>query len=223
MKLIVFDVYGTLLDVFSVQSKCELFAPGKGEKISQTWRVKQIDYTRLRSMHGKTKYKSFWEITKDSLNYALLESDVSLSAEKFDSLLSEYLRLKAFSENIEVLKHLKFIGFKLAVLSNGNINMVEDALKNSKIYDEIDCIMSADELMVYKVNPDVYGLIQKYYNIKLNDILFVSSNHWDIVGAGWSGLKTFWVNRANQKEEILDYSADAKGKNLSDLQKFLCD
>ena len=55
------------------------------------------------------------------------------------------------------------------------------------------------------------------------NILFVSSNHWDIVGAGWSGLKTFWVNRANQKEEILDYSADAKGKNLSDLQKFLCD
>jgi 2-haloacid dehalogenase len=57
--------------------------------------------------------------------------------------------------------------------------------------------------------------------VSLNDILFVSSNFWDITGAGWCGLKTFWVNRIDQEIENLDYFPDSTGKNLIDLGKLL--
>ena len=221
MKLIVFDVYGTLLDVYSVKSKCEEFAPGKGEIISKTWRIKQIDYTRLRSMHGKTKYKSFWEITEDALECALNHTETILSVQEKKMLLSEYSKLKTFPENLKVLKDLKSKGFRLAVLSNGNHEMLNTALKESGILNLLDCIISAEELQLYKVDPKVYELIQKYNNVDLKDILFVSSNFWDIAGAGWCGLKTFWVNRDKQHPEILDYSPNSNGDNLVDLKKFL--
>ena len=221
MKLIVFDVYGTLLDVYSISTKCDEFAPGKGFAISKTWRMKQIDYTRLRSMHGKTKYKSFWKLTYDSLDYALKESDVILSEGQKKILMTEYSELKIFPENLGVLDHLKSKGYNLAVLSNGNMSMLDTALKASGILDFLDCVISADELQLYKINPRVYELIQKYNNVELNDILFVSSNFWDITGAGWCGLRTFWVNRDNQQPEVLDYTPDNVGRNLSDLKDFL--
>ena len=221
MKLIVFDVYGTLLDVYSISTKCDEFAPGKGFAISKTWRMKQIDYTRLRSMHGKTKYKSFWKLTYDSLDYALKESDVILSEGQKKILMTEYSELKTFPENLGVLGHLKSKGYNLAVLSNGNMSMLDTALKASGILDFLDCVISADELQLYKINPRVYELIQKYNNVELNDILFVSSNFWDITGAGWCGLRTFWVNRDNQQPEVLDYTPDNVGRNLSDLKDFL--
>ena len=221
MKLIVFDVYGTLLDVYSISTKCDEFAPGKGFAISKTWRMKQIDYTRLRSMHGKTKYKSFWKLTYDSLDYALNESDVILSEGQKKILMTEYSELKTFPENLGVLDHLKSKGYNLAVLSNANMLMLDTALKASGILDFLDCVISADELQLYKINPRVYELIQKYNNVELNDILFVSSNFWDITGAGWCGLRTFWVNRDNQQPEVLDYTPDNVGRNLSDLKDFL--
>ena len=221
MKLIVFDVYGTLLDVYSISTKCDEFAPGKGFAISKTWRMKQIDYTRLRSMHGKTKYKSFWKLTYDSLDYALKESDVILSEGQKKILMTEYSELKTFPENLGVLDYMKSKGYKLAVLSNANMLMLDTALKASGILDFLDCVISADELQLYKINPRVYELIQKYNNVELNDILFVSSNFWDITGAGWCGLRTFWVNRDNQQPEVLDYTPDNVGRNLSDLKDFL--
>ena len=221
MKLIVFDVYGTLLDVYSISTKCEEFAPGKGFAICKTWRMKQIDYTRLRSMHGKTKYKSFWKLTHDSLDYALKESDVILSEGQKKTLMTEYSKLKTFPENLGVLDHLKSKGYNLAVLSNGNMSMLDTALKASGILDFLDCVISADELQLYKINPKVYELIQKYNNVELNDILFVSSNFWDIAGAGWCGLKTFWVNRDKQQPEVLDYTPDNVGRTLSNLKDFL--
>ena len=221
MKLIVFDVYGTLLDVYSISTKCDEFAPGKGFAISKTWRMKQIDYTRLRSMHGKTKYKSFWKLTYDSLDYALKESDVILSEGQKKILMTEYSELKIFPENLGVLDHLKSKGYNLAVLSNANMLMLDTALKASGILDFLDCVISADELQLYKINPRVYELIQKYNNVELNDILFVSSNFWDITGAGWCGLRTFWVNRDNQQPEVLDYTPDNVGRNLSDLKDYL--
>jgi 2-haloacid dehalogenase len=99
--------------------------------------------------------------------------------------------------------------------------MLDTALKASKIFNLLDCVISADELQIYKIDPKVYELIQKYNNVELNDILFVSSNFWDIAGAGWCGLKTFWVNRMGQQPEVLDYIPDCTGKNLMDLKNFL--
>jgi 2-haloacid dehalogenase len=221
MKLIVFDVYGTLLDVYSIRAKCEEFAPGKGMLISNTWRTKQIDYTRLRSMHGKTKYKSFWQITQDSLDWSLSNAEVILSLQEKKILMSQYSRLETFPENLEVLKHLKSKGYSLAVLSNGNTSMLDTALKASGIFDLLDSVISADELQLYKIDPKVYELIQKYNNVDLKDILFVSSNFWDIAGAGWCSLKTFWVNRMGQQPEVLGYLPDCNGKNLIDLKNFL--
>ena len=221
MKLIVFDVYGTLLDVYSISSKCDEFAPGKGLAISITWRMKQIEYTRLRSMHGEKKYKSFWELTHDSLDYALNDANVILSGEEKKILMKEYSRLRAFSENLKVLKQLKSKGYSLAVLSNANTSMLDTALKASGIFDLLDCVISADELKLYKIDPKVYKLIQKYSNEEFKDILFVSSNFWDIVGAGWCGLKTFWVNRDKKQPEVLDYTPDIVGGDLVDLKNFL--
>ena len=64
-KAVLFDVYGTLLDVYSVGLRAEQMFPGAGERLARAWRDKQIEYSRLVSMSGR--YRPFWQLTRDAL------------------------------------------------------------------------------------------------------------------------------------------------------------
>ena len=153
--------------------------------------------------------------------YTISEHRVELSSKQAARLMIEYSKLKPFPETLKSLKYLKKAGYNLSVLSNGNKQMLNEALDSSKISAFLDCIISVDELKLFKVHPSVYSLIGKSKQINVENVVFVSSNHWDIVGAGWSGFETFWINRYNLIPEVLDYVADAEGKNLEALVEFI--
>ena len=175
----------------------------------------------MRTIYGEKKYKNFWEVTKDALAYTLSEHRVELTSSQTARLLTEYSKLSPFPETLKSLKSLKTAGYYLSVLSNGNKHMLGEALNSSKISDFLDCIISVDDIKLFKVHPRVYSMIRESKQIDEKKVVFVSSNHWDIVGAGWSGFKTFWINRHNHIPEVLDYVADAEGKDLEDLIEFL--
>ncbi len=192
MKLdaLVFDAYGTLYDVHSVQSRCEAFFAGRGAELSRLWRAKQLEYTWLRSLMGH--YVPFSTVTREALAYACEALGLELTAERMEALMSEYAMLAAYPDVPKAFSGFK--GVKKAILSNGSPDMLEPLVAHSGL--ALDAVLSVDELKVYKPAPAVYQLAVRKLDIDKRRIGFVSSNGWDAIGAQSYGFTAFWINRA---------------------------
>jgi 2-haloacid dehalogenase len=218
-KLILFDAYGTLFDVYSVSSTAEQIFPGHGAKLSMLWRDKQIEYTRLRAMAGR--YKSFWDITVDALQYSCEALKLDLTDERQRTLLNVYSSLAAYPENRAVLQELKDRGIKTAILSNGNSEMLNTAVRSANFHTLLDAVLSVEPLQTFKVHASVYQMGLDHFGVNVSQALFVSSNCWDACGASWFGLPTLWVNRANLPLDRLDVRPTATGRDLTDVMSLL--
>jgi 2-haloacid dehalogenase len=215
---VLFDAYGTLFDVYSVALLAEQLFPGFGERLSVLWRDKQIDYTRLISMSGR--YKPFWELTRAGLRYAALRLGLALSSTNEDRLMNQYRHLSSFPENREVLAALKARGIRAGILSNGDPEMLGVAVKSAGFSGLLDHVLSVHGVRKFKTDPTAYAIGPQALNLPAKDILFVSSNGWDAIGATWFGYTTLWVNRSGLPLEQLDTSPTRTGTSLRDVLDF---
>jgi 2-haloacid dehalogenase len=220
MKALAFDAYGTLFDVYSVTSVCEQLFPGDGMSLAVMWRTKQLQYTLLRSMMHR--YKDFWQLTQDGLVYSARALKLDLTTEKRTRLMDAYMTLSAFPDVRPGLEQLKSMGLKLGILSNGEPRMLHSASRNAGFAELLDAVMSVDEIKVFKPNPRVYGLASSHLATPPESIGFVSSNSWDVNGAGSAGLTTFWIQRAAaEPAEELGYPAAHVVHALTDLPELV--
>jgi 2-haloacid dehalogenase len=216
VKALVFDAYGTLFDVFSITSLCEELFPGNGTALAAMWRAKQLQYSVLRSMMNR--YKDFWQVTQDGLVYSAHRLTLDLTADKRTRLMNAYLTLASFPDVKPGLQRLRAQGLRLAILSNGEPTMLQSAAKSAGIADLLDAIISVDEVKVFKPSPRVYERASSHLKIAKGDIGFVSSNNWDVNGAGSAGLTAFWIQRAAaEPPEELDYPAARVVHAITDL------
>jgi 2-haloacid dehalogenase len=214
---IAFDAYGTLFDVFSVTSLCEQLFPGNGSALAQLWRAKQLQYTLLRSMMNR--YQDFWRLTSDGLVFAAKSLKLDLTEVRRRQLIDAYLQLAPFPDAKPGLEALARRGLRLAVLSNGEPNMLKAAVSHSGLESLLGAIISVDELAVFKPDPRVYRLVGQKLNAPPDRIGFVSANSWDIHGAGSVGLHTFWIQRnVAEAEEELGFPAEHVVRALTDLE-----
>jgi 2-haloacid dehalogenase len=213
IKAIVFDAYGTLFDVNSAAEKCKGKIGDKWEGFANFWRTTQLEYTWLRSL--MKRHKDFWQVTEDSL-------DKSMKAFKIDSsmkneLLNLYKVLSPYPEVKEVLKKLKVKEYKLAILSNGTPALLSELVKSSNLENIFDDLFSVEEVRIYKPDSKVYDLPIKKYQIKPDEVAFLSANTWDVSGGGNYGYNAIWVNRNNNIFDKLDYEPKNEIKNLKQL------
>jgi 2-haloacid dehalogenase len=202
--------------VFSVTSLCEEMFPGNGTALATLWRTKQLQYTLLRSMMNR--YENFWRVTHDGLVHAAHALELDLDVDKRTRLMDAYMTLAAFPDVKPGLQQLKAMGLRLAVLSNGEPNMLKSAARSAGIADLLDAVISVDEVKVFKPSPRVYELAATHLNIPKHSIGFVTSNNWDAHGAGSVGLTTFWIQRATREPaEELGYPAAHVVHLLTDL------
>ncbi len=219
-KLIAFDAYGTLLDVYSMGVLAETLFPGHGQSLCVLWRDRQIEYTRLITMSdptGVVRYQSFWDLTIAALRFSCKRLAIPLSQDQEAQLMGQYAKLSAFPECQATLSQIKKAGIATAVLSNGNQTMLSEALQANQLGSLLDKVISVDEVRQFKVSPASYGLLTSHFGCAPNEILFVSSNAWDVIGAGWFGLTTFWVNRQNLPFEEIGPKPTYTGANLNDV------
>ena len=227
IKSVVFDAYGTLFDVYSIQTLAEQLYPGQGAAISVMWRDKQIEYTRLitqsdpHQAQGSQYYLPFWEITRRALEYVLDRLKLHRDASTVEDLMRQYAHLSPFPENISVLKSLQKAGLVTAILSNGSPDMLESAVTNAHMKDLLGHLISVDPIRLFKTAPESYGLVQKYLPFEKEDILFVSSNAWDALGATWFGFTTLWVNRQGLPYETIGPKPSNTGHDLKSVLDIL--
>jgi 2-haloacid dehalogenase len=211
LEAFVFDAYGTLFDVHSVQRRCDAFFPGKGAQLSQLWRAKQLEYTWLRTLMGR--YMPFSTVTREALAYACEALGLELTAERMEALMGEYLMLSAFPDVAGAME--KLAGRKLAILSNGSPDMLEPLVAHSGL--KLDAVLSVDEVRQFKPAPEVYELAVKRLGISKERIGFVSSNGWDALGARSYGFVTFWINRAGAPLDRLGVQPRKEVRSLGEV------
>jgi len=216
---VLFDAYGTLFDVHSVAAMAEQLAAGRGTELSMLWRQKQIEYTQLRTLAGR--YKPFWEVTRDALDFANERLALGLTPAQCERLMNQYACLAAFPDVKPALKQLRDAGLTLGILSNGTPQMLDIAIKSAGIAPLLDHVLSIHAVGAYKTSPTAYALGTQTLKRPAREILFVSSNGWDAAGAGWFGFSTFWCNRAGHPREHLDIAPTAEGRSLTDLIEFI--
>jgi 2-haloacid dehalogenase len=216
VKAIAFDAYGTLFDVFSVTALGEELFPGKGDALAQLWRLKQLQYSMLRSLMGR--HRDFWRLTEDGLVYAAKSLGLDLTVDRRARLLDAYLTLTAFPDVKPGLAALKGRGLRLAILSNGEPRMLESAARSAGIVDLLDAILSVEEVKIFKPSPRVYQLAPERLRVRPAELGFVSSNCWDVAGAASTGLETFWIQRrAAEPPEELGFTAGHTVSTITDL------
>ena len=223
IKAVVFDAYGTLFDVYSIQVLAEEFYPGQGADISIKWRDKQIEYTRLitqsdpHNASGSQYYRPFWELTRLSLEYTLDRLNLERESGQVEKLMQQYAHLTPFPENLAVLQKIKGMGLTTVILSNGSLDMLASAVKSAGMEGVLDHVISVDPIRLFKTSPESYGLVQETIPVNKDEVLFVSSNAWDALGATWFGFSTHWVNRQGLPFEALTPRPHFYGADLNSV------
>ena len=222
-SICIFDAYGTLFDVTSaartVASEKEYnHFLNYSVKVSNTWRIKQLEYSWLRNiMH---EYIDFWQITKDALDFALEENQIK-NENLRQRLLDVYWNLSAYPEAQNVLTTLKANNIQTGILSNGSNQMLNSAVVSANLENYLDKIISIDGIEIYKPDPKVYQMVIDQFNCKIEEVLFISSNGWDIAGASKFGFTTLWVNRNLIPKDRLTFMPNKITNNLSTIPNIL--
>jgi 2-haloacid dehalogenase len=198
IRAILFDVYGTLLDVHSAIAREGKELGPAAEMVSRLWRQKQLEYTWVWSLRGT--YHSFRALTEEALDFALAAHDVKSTALR-DRLMRAYERLDAFAEVPDALAALRTKDRRLAALSNGDPDMLETGLQAAGIRPSLDAVLSVAPLQIFKPDHRVYELGRAWADAPAAEIAFVSANAWDAAGAAGFGFRSFWINRAGQPHE----------------------
>ena len=207
----VFDAYGTLFDVHSIVDAGAAITP-EPAALSLLWRQKQLEYTWLRSLMGR--YEDFWAITEAALRYAVRRLDIAAGEAQIQALMDAYLRLACFPDVRDALARL---AAPRAILSNGAPKMLEAAVRSSGLAPLLDHVISVDRVRIYKPAAAVYALGPETLGIPADELLFVSSNAWDVAGAKAFGYRVAWCNRLGAPEEVLGLGADYVIPSLREL------
>ncbi len=217
VRLCVFDAYGTLFDVDAAAR--ESAVPGElWPALSADWRRKQLEYSWLRTVAGA--HVDFWQVTQDALDWALAArglTDAGLRAE----LLGLYLRLAPFPEVEPVLRALRARGMALAILSNGSRDMLDQAVGGAGFGDMFEAVLSVDDVGAFKPARAVYDMVGARFGIVPREVLFISSNGWDICAGAAYGFRTFWLNRAGAPPDRLHGRPEAEARDMGELLSHL--
>jgi len=214
----VFDAYGTLLDFASAVTRSRAASLPQAAELVRLWRTKQLEYTWLRSLMNR--HADFWRVTGESLDYAMESlglSDPALRAE----LMQLYLQLDAFPEAKSVLKRLKAAGMRTAILSNGSMSMLAAGVASADLREELDLLLSIDEVSVFKPSPAVYARAVERLGVAANHVCFLSSNCWDAHGAQSFGFHAVWINRNKLPPDRLPSPPSIVVSTLDDVPPLL--
>ena len=219
IRTCIFDAYGTLLDMHSAVSQNAASVGDAADTLSALWRQRQLQYTWTRSL--MKRYADFWALTEEALDYALEAVSLHEKPGLKQALLKSYLELGAYPEAASALEQIKTLGYGTAVLSNGTLHMLLEALQADDLLRHIDLCLSVDELKIYKPDPAVYGYACERLNVSPAQVCFVSANVWDLAGAAVAGFHVVRVNRQNQPKEYKFAAVDAEIHSLSELPALL--
>lgn len=213
-KAVIFDAYGTLFDVHSAVGRHMAKVGPDAARFSDVWRTKQLEYSWVLSLAGR--YEPFWNLTEQALDYAFARfPDVDRSLRPL--LLEAYRGLDAYPEVQRALQALRTRGLCTGILSNGDPGMLKAAVDSANLAGDLDVVLSVDAAQIFKTSPRSYDLVLQALSVAESEVVFVSSNRWDIAGAAAFGFTPIWVNRLGLPDEYVELAPSAVISSLEQL------
>jgi len=219
MRVLAFDVYGTLLDVHAIKTGAERYLGAQAAAFVARWREKTVEYAFRRGL--MQCYLDFAGCNRQALDFVDLEMRTELTPETKQTLLDAQQRLPAFPDVAPALARLLQHQEELVAFSNGTVKSVEQALSAAQLGSYFSNIISVDELRTFKPNPAVYAYLTRSVATTANSVWLVSSNAWDVIGAKAAGLRAIWIQR--NREQVFDpwgIEADATVGSMEECALF---
>lgn len=214
IRACIFDAYGTLFDLAAAAQSCRDLIGERAPALTALWRDKQLQYAWLRSLAHR--HADFWQITGDSLDYALATLAIDAPGLR-QRLMDSYRILKVFPEVPETLNQLRASGLRTAILSNGTPAMLQSAVDSNHLGPLLDTVISVEEVGVFKPDPRVYQRALERLALTAEQVSFQSSNAWDAYAASAFGMRVVWCNRYGQQPERLPGRPDHVITSLAEL------
>lgn len=189
---LVFDVYGTLADT-GVMTDVLRPLSDDAESIARGWRAHQLQISWLLSL--LERYEDFDAVTAYALEVALAEAGVQATDVERRQVAEGLLRPTLFDDVVPALDLLREAGHTLAVLSNGSPATLEKLLTGAGIRDRFRCVVSVDEVRVFKPAPAVYQHAASRLGAPLERLWLVSANPFDAAGGKAAGMRVARVAR----------------------------
>ena len=218
IKAIAFDGLA-VFDPRPVFKKMNELFPGKANQLVDVFQSKQFSYQWLRTCGHR--YKNFWEVTRDALDFAFEKLGLSDSGNEKKMIMQQFETITAWPDVVSGLEQLKQKNLRLCLLSNMTEKMLLQFVTNSNTKTFFDQVISTDIIRDYKPSAAAYRLGTDQLKLKKEEILFVPFAGWDLAGAKWFGYPVFWVNRLNAPVEQLDATADGAGPDFFALTEFV--
>ena len=208
-KALTFDLFGTVLDLGgSLTPYIEQFIRGRNAEdsvsASDFWadlrhrqRIEQYQDSLVELGHSgylETALKAFVYVAK---LYGLPPNE-----EEKHAFMAGWQMLSAFPDCLPALHRMQGT-YKLVALSNGNPWFL-DRLVENRIKFDFDDIISVEVAGSFKPHPGVYRSAARRLDMEPREIIMVSSNSFDVMGARTCGLRGIYVNRYNLPFEDTD-------------------
>lgn len=195
--VLVFDVYGTLIDTQGVKVELErrLTEPDKAAEFSRRWRDKQLEYSFRHGLMGA--YVPFSQCTREALVFTDRALQTGLSDNDQDHLMAVYAELPAFPDVVPALDQLRDAGMRCVAFSNGTADAVSALLKRAGVDQHMDDVVSVDDIKRFKPDPSVYAFLRTRLETRPEQTWLISSNPFDVIGATHAGLRSAWVRRSS--------------------------
>jgi 2-haloacid dehalogenase len=192
-RAIGFDVYGTLVDPLEMNEHLRPLVGERADRFSELWREKQIEYAFRRGL--MRRYENFGVCTRQALDFAARALEADLPEADREILIAEYQNLRPFPDVIPGMEALRDEGHELVAFSNGVEATARALLERAGVLGLLDGVVSVDDLGTYKPDPEVYGYLAQRLGRPAGEVLLVSSNPWDVIGAKSAGLMAAWLKR----------------------------
>lgn len=211
---VLFDVYGTLCNIDTLSHICGQVVDDP-EAFLRLWRAKQLEYSFIRTLVDD--YAEFGQVTWDALDYAAATYGVSLEHSDRRHLMHAWLTMPLHDDVRPALERLAQLPITRAVLSNGSRSMLQRLLTHHDLHGLLPHVFSSEAVQVYKPHPQVYLYAAEQLRMSPSELLLVSSNGFDLVGAAHAGLCVCRVNRAGLPLDPLGIEPDVAVESLGQL------
>jgi 2-haloacid dehalogenase len=214
--LITFDAFAALVDYRSsllpVVAGIEGLDSADASSFLELWRGRQLAVAGLSNALQRERIP-FRECTALALDYSLARHGLELGCDERAHLVRAWYRLEPWPEANRVLSACRAKGYPLAILSNGDTDMLESLASGLEV--SFDHIFSSEGCGRYKPHPRVYAMPADELGIE--DYLHVAGSPNDAIGARAAGVSCYWSNRQSDCVILPDYTPDHQGPDLTGI------
>jgi 2-haloacid dehalogenase len=220
IRALAFDQYGTVVDM--QKGLTEAVTPflrqkgwnGKPDRFVTWWRRTHFENSMIDALcdRGHTPYR---QIGQRAVSYVMDRCGIAYTQDEVRWLVSEIEKLKPFPDVIAALAELRSAGYKLAILSNGDRDMLKAA--GPHIGFPFDHVISVEEAGYFKPHWKTYAKAAEIIGEEPSGILFVANHAFDCIGAKSFGMRTAFIDRRKRPFGETPHQPDLVVSDFSEL------